>query len=144
MNQTLFSKLPEEIVQCIIPYTYSIQSLDLRKDILSFHDGSQTIKKTIPTQLEQNACILFFVHQTHGNSTFLLQDLFQRYYIGNPNYKNTNMSEFLNSCHFMFNFNVLYGLMTHEERTEFYHYCLQEIEDYNELSNGIENLLLEM
>lgn len=131
----LISKLPTDIVNRIIPYTYNIQNKELLEDIIHYNNSLTKIikiyKKSIWCPLPQ-----YFYNKTNTPyRTGLLFDLCTytylngQMYIGNINIWSRSITfnkfkDYKNQNHFdctykMRKIKIIWGLMTIQERENF-------------------------
>jgi hypothetical protein len=128
-------KLPIEILYHIISYSYKIQPIDLRNDIISFYKTNNNIinifmKRYYNLSFISNSeyikhLLLFHIisyltrlkNTYTSNSPCILFDVYKRIYmLKNKNIENTHV--YLQN-HFNFNCKMYWGLLTPEERNEF-------------------------
>jgi len=131
----LISKLPEDIVNRIIPYTYNIQCKELLEDVVHYNNSLRRIikiyKKSVWCPLPQN----YYIEANNPYKKGLLFDLCTHTYlnaeifIGNVNiwdrsisfnkFKNYKNRNHFNSIPVMRKIKIMWGLMTMKERDNF-------------------------
>jgi len=129
--------LPIELVSIIISYSYSLQPIEIRKDILSYFESRKIIRSMFYTRYhyiasyEKDADMYWLVSDVlcymnnHRATFYKYQDQF--YAICKRNYmlqdaENIRIQKLVNGAfnkNIFFQFHVYWGLLTPEERNHF-------------------------
>lgn len=137
MNKFI-NKLPIEVIYIIQSYTYQFQLLELRKDIISYHESKPIIVDIFYKRYNRNGDtkshfkhLLFHIHafltgipNLYTNCEHKLYNVCRRNYV----LKNKN-NDYIKLLHYLFfinylvdvRFNIYWALLTIKERNEFIH-----------------------
>jgi len=132
MNKYM-KRLPEEVINLIIPYTYLPQNENLQKDIISYTYSLNVIinifKERYQLLIENNNKVLFNhllfhiynfmigLKNTYSNCQHIFFKIYNRNY--KKNISNFNSNYNINNLKNEFTFRVYWGLLTPDERNQF-------------------------
>ena len=133
----IIRRLPQDIVNHIIPYTYTVQSIEITKDIHSYYESKKIIKKIFYDrfqhlfQYEKDADInwlvsdiICFMNQNRASYYMYvdqLYNIFRRVY--RLKYMDdSTLKKIVNKCqkkNVHYQFHIYWGLLTPNERNRF-------------------------
>jgi len=145
----IIRKLPEDIIQYIIPFTYSIQSKELTHDIKSYYYGKQMITSiyygiwvdwfdSYEENNDKNWLIndLFSFANDYNPTMFGLKKCFYNIFLRNIMLKKDENKVISYIVHLENEkvdkqINIFWGLFTHEEREDFMEIANMKIQIIN-------------
>lgn len=130
MNK-LIDKLPREVVDIIIGYTYNLQPIQLRNDIISFVNTKQNIinifkLRYYDLKVDINKHLSFHIYHfligqknIYAECKNKIYEISKRNYLLNNNNCDYLKNIFFKSCYNIYIFKIYWGLLTPEERNHF-------------------------
>ena len=129
MNKSI-NKLPVEVINIIISYTYQFQPYELRKDIISYYLTKKIIKNIFVQRIYPLFYIKHLLFHIHGflkgipniysNCCDKLIEVSKRIYIQKNIYNLLTLYNYIYTKQKLnFIFNTYWGLLTIEERNQF-------------------------